>query len=211
MREKAIIEVQLEFYRKGGAGCLFAAHAAVDPVKFEWRLSVSDLDEHSVENIIQEAITTPAISMQSIIFPSVLTDKDLKKLLLLMKNAPSFILGQEQELNGLVCLGYRIRVGDKVSWVTGFGSFDFLPKTRQAIFTEIVFRSKPRPDYTTVMKDAPADVLHLADLNIGPMRKTKFEALWYGSFDKTEQLLGHKPDLASAAKTTYAVPVGMWE
>jgi len=211
MQEEVIIETQLEFYRKGNAGCLFAAHAAADPAKFEWRLSVSEASTNSIEKIIHEAISVPDISMQSIIFPSVLTDFDLKKLLFLMRDSPLFTLGQEQELGDLVCLGYRIRVEDKVSWVTGFGNFGFLPKTRQAVFTEIVFRSKPRPDYTTVMKDAPPDVLHLADLNVGEMRKSKFEALWHGSFDKTEELLGHKPDLASAAKTTYAIPIQLWK
>ena len=31
MQEHVIVETQLEFYKKGGAGCLFAAHAAREP------------------------------------------------------------------------------------------------------------------------------------------------------------------------------------
>jgi hypothetical protein len=35
MQESIVIETQLEFYRRGGAGCLFAAHAAKNPQAFE--------------------------------------------------------------------------------------------------------------------------------------------------------------------------------
>lgn len=210
MKEQSVVNAQLEFYRNGASGCLFAAHVASNPTKFGWRLSVSELDENNVEKIIQEAASEPEISMQSIIFPSILNEEDLIKLLLFMKNGNSFTLEQEQEVAGLMCLGYRIRIGNKLSWVTGFGDFYFLPKTRQAPFTEIVFRSKPRPDYSIVMKEAPPDVLHLADLDVGSMKKSKFKALWFGSFETTERLLGQKPDLRSAAKTTYSVPIRIW-
>ncbi len=210
MEDKSIIDAQLDFYRKGRAGCLFAAHAAADPAKFGWRLSVSKLDVESIEAVVREAVLADGISMQSIILPSVVTVEDLRRLLLLLKDAPSFFLEQEQEFGDKVCLGFRVRVEDKVSWLTGFGNFEFLPATRQAVFTEVVFRSKPRPNYTTVKKEAPPNVLHLADLDVGPMKRTKFDALWNGSFEKTEQLLGHKPDLASAAKTTYAIPASLW-
>jgi len=43
------------------------------------------------------------------------------------------------------------------------------------------------------------------------MGENKFKSLWFGSFDNTEKLLGHKPDLRSAAKTTFAVPVSFWK
>ena len=95
--------------------------------------------------------------------------------------------------------------------MTGFGGFDFLPETRQAVFTEIVFRSKPRPDYDWVMKEAPPGIIHLADMDMKGMRENQFKALWYGSFDKTENILGHKPDLRSAARTTFLMPLNLWK
>lgn len=211
MQEQAIIETQLEFYRKGGAGCLFAAHAARDPSKYEWRLSVSDVDKAQIEDLIQSAIFLAEVSTQSIIFPSVMTRENLKNLLLILKETPSVSLDQEEEFDDAMCLGYRIKVGDLKSRMTGFGSFDFFPKTRQAVFTEIVFRVKPRPDYKWVMKETPSGVIHLADMDMKGMRENQFKALWYGSFDNTENVLGHKPDLRSAAKTTFAVPLGLWK
>jgi len=211
MQEQAIIETQLGFYRRGGAGCLFAAHAAGNPSKYEWKLSVSNVDKTRIEELIQSAISLAGVSTQSIIFPSVMTWEDLKNLLLILKETPSVFLEQEEEFEGAVCLGYRVKVSGLKSWMTGFGSFDFFPKTRQAVFTEIVFRTKPRPDYEWVMKETPSGVIHLADMDMKGMRENQFKALWYGSFDNTENILGHKPDLRSAAKTTFAVPLDLWK
>ncbi len=210
MQEQAIIETQLEFYRKGGAGCLFAAHAARDPSKYGWRLSVSDVDKVLIEELIQSAISLASVSTQSIIFPSVMMLGDLKSLLLILKETPSVLLEQKEEFEDAVCLGYRVNVGNLKSWMTGFGSFDFFPKTRQAVFVEIVFRTKPRPDYDWVMKETPHGIIHLADMDMKGMRENQFKALWYGSFDNTENVLGHKPDLRSAAKTTFSVPLEFW-
>ena len=94
--------------------------------------------------------------------------------------------------------------------VSGFGNFDFFPRTRQAVFTEIVFRSKPRPVYDWVMKETAPGVVHLADMDMRGMQENKFKAIWYGSFDSTEKVLGHKPDLKSAARTTFAIPLDLW-
>ncbi|MBP9842501.1 MAG: hypothetical protein KBC62_00695 [Candidatus Pacebacteria bacterium] len=201
---------QLEFYKRGGAGCLFAAHAATNPAKYEWRLSISEVNAAQIESIVQSAIALHGVSTQSIIFPSVVHVKSFKNLLATLQKVPSFFLEQEQEFENMICLGFRVKIDDMMSWVTGLGSFTFLPKTRQAVFTEIVFRSKPRPDYEWVMKKAPKNVLHLADMDMKGMRENKFKALWYGSLDNTEKVLGHKPDLRSAAKTTFAIPLNLW-
>lgn len=211
MQDQAVIETQLEFYRRGDAGCLFAAHAAGDPAKYEWRLSVAKVDTTEIASLVASAIVTPGISTQSIIFPSIVSEDDFLDLLRVLGGSEPFFLGQTEKFKGAMCLGYRVKMGEGVSWLTGFGGFDFFPKTRQAVFVEIVFRSKPRPHYTKVMKEAPMGVLHLADMNMKGMGKNKFMALWYGSFDKTESLLGHKPDLRSAAKTTFAIPLRLWK
>jgi len=211
MKEQLIVETQLEFYRKGMAGCLFAAHAAKDPVKYGWHLSVSEVDEDGIEKLIQSAITDSAISTQSIIFPRVITDQDLLNLLMVLQKTLSITLEQEEVFENMICLGYRAKIDELQSRITGFGSFDFLPETRQAVFTEIVFRSKPRPKYKYVMKEAPDGVVHLADMDMQGMGENQFKALWYGSFDNTEKRLGHKPNLCSAAKTTFAIPTSLWQ
>jgi hypothetical protein len=207
MQSQSIIKTQLEFYKRGGAGCLFAAHAANNPSKYEWRLSICEVNAEKIEILVQEATTLPFISTQSIIFPSVIHSIDLINLLIVLQRVPSFFLELAEEYEKTMCLGFRAHIGDSVSWVTGLGGFSFLPKTRQSVFTEIVLRCKPRPNYEWVMKEAPENVLHLADMDMKGMSENKFKSLWYGSLDNTEKVLGHKPDLRSAAKTTFALPL----
>jgi hypothetical protein len=84
MQHQAIIKTQLDFYRKGEAGCLFAAFAAENPAKFGWRLSVSDVTAINIGMLVRDAICAPDVSTQSIIFPSVVKESDLKQLLLIL-------------------------------------------------------------------------------------------------------------------------------
>jgi hypothetical protein len=60
------------------------------------------------------------------------------------------------------------------------------------------------------MKAAPEGVIHLADMEMKGMGEKQFKALWFGSFSKVQGILGQKPDLRSAAKTTFAIPLGLW-
>ncbi len=94
MLSKLVIKTQLEFYKRGDAGCLFAAHAASNPDKYEWRLSVSEVDVAQIESIVQDAMTLSSVSTQSIIFPSVIHVNELKELLDALQKTPSFFLDQ---------------------------------------------------------------------------------------------------------------------
>lgn len=209
--EASIVERQLEFYRRGEAGCLFAAHASLNPDRFEWKFSVTRPESSRLEEIIRLAMTDNRISTQSIILPEVTTVDKLRVFLEILGNTKYCLLEQEEESFESICLGYRMKIGELKSLVTGFGNFDFLPKTRQAPYTEITFRSKPRPDYEYVMKEAPPDTIHLADMHMKGMSKPQLQALWDGSFRNTERVIGHKPDLRSAARTTFAIPIKLWK
>lgn len=208
---QVVINRQLEFYRRGEAGCLFAAHASLNPERFEWRLSVSNPEKSEIEKIIVSAISLNDISTQSIIFPTITTASDLKSFLAVLESVDYCSLEQQEEFCGAICLGYRMRIGELTSWMTGFGNFDFLPKTRRAPYTEVTFRSKPRPNYEYVLKEAPAGVIHLADMDMKGMQDIQLRSLWEGSFRNTERIIGGKPDLRSAAKTTFAIPMELWK
>jgi hypothetical protein len=82
-----------------------------------------------------------------------------------------------------------------------------LPKTRQTPYTEISFRVKPKPEYRKVMKPSHADTLHLADMYMHGIDDDVFKKLWGSSLARVASILGHKPNLKSAAKTTYAIPL----
>jgi len=102
MQNQQVIETQLEFYRKGGAGCLFAAHAAGDPARYGWRLSVSKVDKEEIVRLVQQAISLDEVSTQSIIFPSIITTEDFRNFLLLLKDASPFFLEQEVKFRGMI-------------------------------------------------------------------------------------------------------------
>src|SRR3989338_530990 len=106
MIEKRIIEDQLAFYRRGEAGCLFAAHAANDPEKFGWHFSVVETDPQQIESLIGEAIRDEKMSTKSIIFPKVMTRDDLRDLLLVFKKIASIFLGSAENHEDSVCLAY---------------------------------------------------------------------------------------------------------
>ena len=189
------------------AGCAFAAMAASSNERFGWQQYVLPIDTKQIDLAIESAIETEAISTASLIFPEVVDLKTLLHLIGRLAESKYVFVGQDTEYEGFRCLGLRVSVGANVSWVSGFGPFSFLPRTRQAPYTELAFRAKPRPSYKWIMKDAPEGVIHLADMYMLGLPRAMFQELWERSFERTAQLLGHRPDLRSAAKTTFAIPL----
>lgn len=210
MNDQFIIDAQLDFYKRGGAGCMFAAHAAKDPARFGWRFTLSDADVHAIGGIIESAIADPNTSTQSILIPSADDAKGLVLLLACLPKTKNVSLEPPRLFKRSVCIGYRIRVGESHSWVTGFGNFDFLPRTRRAPTTELAFRVKPRPDFAWTFKESPPGVIHLADMNMCGLQERDLRVMWKKSFVQVRTILGRKPDLRSAAKTTFAVPAVLW-
>jgi hypothetical protein len=205
MTSKSIIQEQMNFYKNGLSGCYFASVAAKNPHMYGWHQSVIDANVQDINESLVSAINNPNISTLSLIVPKVCEPIDLINLTQELIQVP-VIQVESQEYNSFTCLGVRVLVGDYISWVTGFGNFSFLPKTRQAPYTEIALRVKPRPNYEWVLKEAPKMIIHLADLDMLGLSKAIFEKLWKLSFRNTERVLGHKPDLLSAAKTTFSIP-----
>ena len=206
MKTSDVIAAQLEFYRNNKAGCAFAAFTAKAPQKYGWSQKVISPTAASIDAATEEAIASTETTMVSLIFPDVSTLESLLSLVATFQSTHYIFLEQNLVFDDFHCLGFRAKVGSFVSWISGFGPFDFFPVTRRSPFTEVALRVKPRPDYKHIMKKAPAGVIHLADLDMLGMAEAAFKKMWYGSLDRTAQLLGHKPDLKSAAKTTFSIP-----
>lgn len=209
-KDSEIICAQLEFYKSGKAGCLFLARAARSPAAFEWRLTECEPNALAIAHVILESIQSKNISTQSILFGSVRSIPALGDLLAELDKVEHIILDVQTGLVGFVCLGYRVKVQKELSWMTGFGDFEFLPPTRRAPYTELTFRCKPRPQYEWVLKTAPDGVIHLADMHMKGLSRSVFEKYWNGSILHTQTRLGGVATLASAAKTTFAIPDDMW-
>jgi len=200
-----VTRTQLKFFRENKAGCGFAAVAARNPRKYGWMHNVTAPDADAVDQAIERAIADDRTSTLSLIFKDCKSLEQLRDLVGLLQRCRHIFLGQDVVYEGFRCLGFRVRVDDLESWASGFGPFAFFPKTRQAPYTELIFRVKPRPAYKTVMKEAPEGVIHLADLDMLGVPRNEFNKLWNASHEKTASILGHKPDLKSAAKTTFAL------
>jgi hypothetical protein len=204
-REKVLV-TQLAFLRERRAGCLFAAVAAQDPRKYGWVHRFPGEEENAIDTCIAAAVDAPEVTMVSLLFPEVIVTEDLLQLIRVLRRCEMLSLEQVEPAFGSICLGFRAKVGELRSYVTGFGNFPFLPKTRRAPFVELVMRVKPRPHYEFVFKEAPPNVIHLADLDMLGMERERLWGLWEGSFVETEKRLEEKPDLRSAARTTFSIP-----
>jgi len=197
---------QTEFYRTKKAGCIFAAFVAKNPSKYGWHQEIVDADTGQVNSIIEQAIDNQSISTLSLIFPSIQNATDLVALIDQVVKSNLIFIEQDVLFEGYRCLGLRVQINESKSWVSGFGPFEFLPKTRQSPFTELTFRVKPRPDYKWFMKPPISGVIHLADMDMKGLQKRTFTKWWNASIKNTKKILGHSPNLKSAAKTTYAIP-----
>lgn len=206
MTNNRIIENQLLFYSSGKAGCMFAAIAAKNPSRYGWKHVISDVDHKKIDLITLQNIKDNSVTTLSIVFPRIKTPNELVCLVKELQLCKNIFLEQRELFRGSWCLGFRARVGKSNSWISGFGDFGFLPETRRSPYVELAFRVKPRPEYEWVLKESPRDTLHVADLDMIDLDERQFRKSWDGSFKKTAAILGHKPDLRSAAKTTFSIP-----
>jgi len=204
--DKGIVDSQLCFYRDGLAGCIFAAIAARDPIRYGWLHRVISLNVEAVDAEIKSAVANPAITTLSLIFPKVDTLDTLIELIDMLKSSAVLFVEQDILFDGMRCIGFRAVIEDKHSWVSGFGPFTFFPRTRQTPYSEIAFRVKQKPNYCKEMKKAPSHILHLAHMDMRGLTDAFFKRIWYKSIGHTAHLLGHKPNLKSAAKTTFTIP-----
>lgn len=201
-----ILRRQARFFRKNLAGCAFAAYAARDMKRFGWAQKVLDIAAPQINSAIRGAIEDPKISTFSLVFRSCKTNSQLLQLIESLRHCDRVFLEQDVVLSEHRCLGFRARIGTERSWITGLGPFPFFPPTRRTPYTELVMRVKPRPSYKKVMKKTPPGVLHAADMDMLGMDDDDFKRMWSSSLKRTAQIIGHTPDLMSAAKTTFVIP-----
>lgn len=145
MDSENIIKRQLSFYKKSKAGCIFASIAAKNPKKYGWKHVILDVNHRKIDESVDEAINDSDITTLSLIFSSVVTEKQFVEFIEELKLCKNIFLEQNELFGDYLCLGFRVRVGESVSWVSGFGNFEFLPKTRRSPYVELTFRVKPKP------------------------------------------------------------------
>lgn len=166
-----------------------------------WKPSILEIDRS-----IAGALSAKNVSTLTLVFPTVTSVRDLRVLIGMIRASEFLFVEDEVSHDNLLCLGIRARIGPLTSWVTGFATHADMPVTRRAPYTALTLRIKPRPKYSVVMKKAPENVIHLADMNMRGLSREQFQQYWDLSHTHTARLLGHKPNIFSAAKTTFVLP-----
>lgn len=204
------------WHKKGYNGCIFSQVIAQSPSEYDWQASViNELDDKTaqeIDELVSQAIENPTVRLLSIIFPSVKTLEDLTRLVgILAYESASILLLNDESLNGLVALAFRVALNDDevLAWVMGFGPHDSFAKTRQAPYTEIVIPVKPKPDNTYHKHNQDKGSAHVADQHIDLEAKV-MDRLWENTYKKTRKVLGHEPDVFSGARTTFTIPEERW-
>lgn len=207
MPNDEIIAKQLDFFVQNLSGCGFAALAAREPEKFEWQHVIVARDEiATLDSVVEAAIASPTVSTLSIIFPDISTNDELDGLISALTG--NYIYAHEtHDTSHNRCYRFRAKIGEDTSFVSGFGPFGYMPKTRQSPYTSIVMRVKPRPAYDWHLKEPEEGIIHVADMDMKGLPDRKLKRLWRNTFLTVAGILGKKPDEESAAKTTFLIPL----
>jgi len=197
-----LTELQRDWHRQGGNGCVFARLAARRGEAAGWRARVAG----DVTADLAEALADSECQVLSLLFPGVTTPEALVELC----RHPAFRMERAERVGSLTAVSLRMLVEDGVlAWVMGFGPFDFLPATRQAPVTELVLRTKNKPEWLYEKHSHDRDVAHVADIPLA-LPEACWDPLWDATHAATRAVLGADPDVFSAARTTFTVPSALW-
>lgn len=180
----------IQWLRRGNTGCMFATILSKHTEKCKW-LRIIDPK------------TFPTFPEDTIVLSFIFPDKNLDETKRWAIDNGFYI---EDVGDGLEGLRYKSEHG--VSWVQYFGPESHV-KTRQSPQSELLFTRKlPKKYYYKVgfkgvlhLAHAPINYLHR--IAKGKSDSTILSRLWDMSFSKTEKILGHKPTVREAAKTTF--------
>jgi hypothetical protein len=207
MTDNELKLTHLDFFVRNASGCAFAAHVARDPDRFEWAIEIVRVGQMgAVDEIILNAVADEGTSTLSLVFPDVLTQADLIGLIPMLDRDTIF-LHETKDVNSNRCYRFRSRIGDEVSYISGFAPFEAMPITRRAEIVSIVMRVGRRPAYDWDFKTPEPGIIHVADMDMKGLADRNLKRMWQNSFLRTAGLLGHKPDEESAAKTTFVIPL----
>ncbi|MDQ3098260.1 MAG: hypothetical protein M3Q44_00750 [bacterium] len=219
-RDDLIVQVQRHWHSRGQNGCVFAQAIAANAPDRGWVgavvnqpvIKIAEPEQlQAIEAKIQAAIADPETQVQSLLFPQVTSEQDLVDLVRAVSQVPSVYIARQGHYDEFSTVALRIAINEDqvLSWLMGFGPFEFFPNTRQAPVTEIAIRVKPKPDEIFHRLNQDREAAHLADTPIY-MEERVAEGLWQATYERTRNILGGEPDMFSAAKVTFSVPRRLW-
>lgn len=178
----------LEWIQQGNTGCVFATILSKNSEKIGWtRLENPSPSWEKEINIIN-----PNTTIVSLIFPKSWSLQSVKNFALL---EGFYIENIEDNLEGL---RYKNKHG--ISWVQYFGPKSHV-KTRQTPQHELLFCIKRSG--IQYYKVGFNGILHLAHASVEHIKEKIRDRIWDKCFKQTKKLLGYKPTIKEAAKTTF--------
>jgi hypothetical protein len=222
--DPTIILIHQNWYSSGSAGCVFAAAIASQASKLNVVTEVfSELPNPNKTdqyidflNKIINKHKESAAELVHIIFPKI---KDIPSLVSLIKQllcAEGVSLERKHEHYDWYLLEIRVEIISNLlhAWPMILGPFEFFPATRQAPFTEIVVRLKPKSQSTYSKNNNDIGTAHIADIPIMHKYPEKqMNTLWTSTMNRVKLILGDERnnELRAKAKTTVTVPKKHWE
>lgn len=173
----------LEWIRAGKTACTFATLFSKNPESVGWKFTTYDKFEK--EGAPQEPL------LVSVEFP----DWDKEK----VRNW-ALVNGFYEESTGDETLGLRIDSEHGKSWVQYFGP-DSHVVTRRSPMPMLLYCRKLNKSY--YVKVGFKGILHLAHAWYDKINERVYDLLWERSYKQTEKLIGHKPTIYEASKTTW--------
>ncbi|MED4128862.1 hypothetical protein [Shouchella miscanthi] len=215
--EQDVKKIHQHWHGRGQTGCIFAQHLAKKTQdESGWYSEVitkNDICQEKIDNSILEAIDDPNIEVLSFLFPNVVTVDQLSFIVKSwIKDSTIIFLEKATYYDEHICLSLRLELGDSgiYSWLMMFAPFTSFPNTRQSPITELAIRVKPKPEYIYPKLSQDRDKAHLADTPF-VLSDSKTDRTWEATFKNTEYLLGYKPNLIAAAKTTISFDINTWQ
>jgi hypothetical protein len=223
-----IVAIQNHWFRRGQTGCKFAQALAAKPhdAKWSFRLVINDHEEdlirQDLENVhryVQGAIQNKDIEVLSLIFPRIVSEVGLMHLLETLSKLKGWSVFDVEGLSQIAerpdssYVAVRVSLNEALvlSWIVGFGPFEFIARTRQSPFTELAIRVKPDiPDEPFPELNVDPSIAHLANIPI-ELSKETYSRFWYNTLELANSILDIPNDPAAKARVTYAVPKTAWE
>lgn len=217
--DKLVIATQRHWHTHGQNGCVFAQVAATraDDVGWDSRVLSKEglLSEgknvvHKIDEIFEGAINNEGNQNLSLLFPNIETPQQLVTLLKDIRDTSTKIIVHDTQLTDYTVLALRGKLGGGVlSWLVGFGPFDFLPLTRQSPITEIAIRTKKKPEIIFHKLNQDRDAAHLADIPLG-LNDKLMDTLLDKTKSRTGEILAGTSRKLSSAKVSFAIPTKYW-
>lgn len=205
-------EAMFGWARTGQTGCLFATLLAGDPASAGWRSVVvpEPVDDETMDRLLSTLLAAGTEAAQLVV-PWVDTPERLAEFVSQVGRLPNWYIrevidGDAEPGFVRIALRWRLPEPDHVSWVLGFGPFDFMPFTRRSPFTALIFRSAAahsdaiprtrREDHTEV---------HLADLQ-APVDQERYDRMWSRTEKRKVSLLDGELMGGAKARVTFLIP-----